>query len=129
MSITIDTSAVIAVIGNESSKVRILEVTRDEELIAPATLPWEVVNAFSAMFKRRVIDPSAAASALALYEKIPLRLVAPPLDNVLKLAASLNVYAYDACMIACAQLTRSPLLTLDGGLRDAARRAGVTLTE
>ena len=48
---------------------------------------------------------------------------------MVSLSASLNVYAYDACMIACALKVGVPLLTLDGGLRNAAARASVALVE
>ena len=66
---------------------------------------------------------------MELFQRIPISLAQIQLDEVIDLAASLNIYAYDACMIACARQSGTPLLTLDGGLRDAARRAGVGVTE
>ena len=56
MEITIDTSALIAVIGNEKTKDRIIEITIGSSLVAPVSVHWEIGNAFSAMFKRRMID-------------------------------------------------------------------------
>ena len=129
MSVVIDTSAVIAVISNEQSRARILELTQDEELLAPPTLRWEVANAFSAMFKRRQVDLTKALEAIALFEQIPIRSLDVPLHEIVKYANSLNIYAYDACMIACAQVAHAPLITLDSGLRDAARRARVNVVE
>jgi predicted nucleic acid-binding protein len=129
MPIVIDTSAIIAVVANEQSRSRIIALTKDQELLSPPTLRWEVVNAFSAMFKRRQVDLTQAAQALDLFEKVPVRLLDLPLAQVLQTASSLNIYAYDACMIVCAKLASAPLLTLDGGLIDAARRAGVSTLE
>jgi hypothetical protein len=42
MAIVVDTSIVIAVAANEMLKPRLIEMTRGEELVAPATLPWEI---------------------------------------------------------------------------------------
>ena len=53
MVITIDTSALIAVIGNEGSKQKIIEITKGCSLCAPMSVHWEIGNALSAIFKRR----------------------------------------------------------------------------
>jgi hypothetical protein len=60
MEIVVDTTVVIAVIANESQKARLIEMTRDAELVAPASLPWEIGNAFSAMFKQKRITKEQA---------------------------------------------------------------------
>jgi predicted nucleic acid-binding protein len=49
--------------------------------------------------------------------------------QALDLSHQLNIYAYDAYLIACSLQYRSPLLTVDGGLRDAARLVGVEVLE
>ena len=54
MYVTIDTSALIAVIGNEESKKEIIKVTKGYSLCAPKSVHWEIGNAFSAMFKRQI---------------------------------------------------------------------------
>ena len=51
------------------------------------------------------------------------------MQRSLELSHSLNVYAYDAYMIACAEQVGCQLLTLDRGLMNAARRAGVDVVE
>jgi len=45
------------------------------------------------------------------------------------LAARLNIYAYDAYVIACAVNQRAPILTLDGGLRARARELKLDVLE
>jgi hypothetical protein len=47
MYITIDPSALVAVIGNERSKQSIVDLTANCSLYAPASVHWEIGNAFS----------------------------------------------------------------------------------
>jgi len=50
--IIIDTSVIIAVIANEVSKKKLIEITEDTELVAPISLHFEIGNALSAMLKK-----------------------------------------------------------------------------
>ena len=129
MYITIDTSALIAVIGNETSKPRIVELTAGVSLCAPASVHWEIGNAFSAMFKRRALSVTMAKQAIAAYREIPIKFVDVPLDATLEISHSQNIYAYDAYLIQCAQQTNSPLLTLDKRLGQVAKTMGISLLE
>jgi len=129
MEVVVDTSVLIAVLTSEAERAVLVELTRGVHLIAPASVHWEVGNAFAAMLKRRRITLPEIEQALGAYEKIPLRLLAVDLTTSLRLAAEHNMYAYDAYVIACASRQRCQLLTLDGGLARAARAAGVQLAE
>jgi predicted nucleic acid-binding protein len=129
MNVTIDTSALIAVIGNEKSKPKIIEVTKGYSLYAPVSVHWEIGNAFSAMFKRRQSSVELAKQALNVYRKIPVKFIDVPLEKALELSYAQNIYAYDAYLIQCAQQTSTSLLTLDNGLKRAAEKAGVQILE
>jgi predicted nucleic acid-binding protein len=129
MNLVIDTSAIIAVITSEPEQAALEAATANAELLGPASIPWEIGNAFSAMLKRRRIDLPQAQAAMALYEQIPIRLVEVDLHAALEISAALELYAYDAYMIACAKAERCPLLTLDRGLIHAAKLAGITVLE
>lgn len=129
MDITIDTSALIAVIGNEESKQKIIKATMSCSLYAPASVHWEIGNAFSAMFKRRRANVSLAKQALKTYQKIPIKFIDVPLEKALELSHAQNIYAYDAYLIQCAQQTSTPLLTLDNSLKIAAGHAGIKILE
>ncbi len=129
MNVTIDTSALIAVIGNEKSKPKIIEVTKGCSLYAPVSVHWEIGNAFSAMFKRRQSTVELAKQALNAYRKIPVKFIDVPLEKALELSYAQNIYAYDAYLIQCAQQTSTSLLTLDNGLKRAAEKAGVQILE
>jgi predicted nucleic acid-binding protein len=129
MDVVTDTSAIIAVITNSPEKEPLAEITRDSTLVAPASVHWEIGNAFSSLLKRRMIGLPQVAEALQAYEAIPIRFLDVDLERAIQIAAELSIYAYDAYLIVCAQQTRAPLLTLDRGLARSARRVGVTVLE
>ena len=129
MNINIDTSALIAVITNEPKKSRIVQLTVDTNLLAPLSVHWEIGNAFSAMIKRNRITALQAQSCIALYQQIPLKLVDINLAKTIDLVEQLKIYAYDAYLIQCALQTKTPLLTLDTGLIQAAKAVGITILE
>lgn len=129
MYLTIDASALIAVIGNESSRQRIINMTGGYSLCAPPSVHWEIGNALSAMFKRHRLPLEKAQEALAVYREIPIKFVDVPLEKTLDLAHAQNMYAYDAYLLVCAQQTGTSLLTLDKGLLAIARKTGISVLE
>ena len=129
MYITIDTSAIIAVVGNENTKERIIEITKEISLYAPMSVHWEIGNAFSAMLKRSKTTIEQARLALAIYREIPIKFIDVPLEQSLEISHSLNIYSYDAYLIQCAQQTSTSLLTLDRDLREAAKKTGIHIIE
>ena len=129
MNITIDTSALIAVIGNEKSKQKIIKITSGCSLFAPMSVHWEIGNAFSAMFKSQRLSIEKSKAALTVYRKIPIKFIDVPLEQTLEISHALNIYAYDAYLIQCAQQTNTSLLTLDNGLKSAAEKMGIHTLE
>jgi predicted nucleic acid-binding protein len=129
MEIVIDTSAVFAVIGEQPEKAELVRLTRGATLVAPSSVHWEVGNALSAMFKRKAIGLDEALKLLESYAAIPIRLTDLALKQAVELASRLNIYAYDAYVIACAVNQRAPLLTLDGGLKARARELKLDVLE
>jgi predicted nucleic acid-binding protein len=63
---------------------------------------------------------SDAIRAIEAYQRIPIRIVDVELDEAVKLADKLNIYAYDAYIIRCAIKYKSPLLSLDKSLLNSA---------
>jgi predicted nucleic acid-binding protein len=51
------------------------------------------------------------------------------LNRSIELSHSLNIYAYDAYLLACTEQIGGQLLTLDRGLVEAARRGGFEVVE
>jgi len=129
MEIVIDTSALLAVVGEQPEKAELVRLTRGAALVAPASVHWEVGNALSAMFKRKAIGLDTALGLLDAYAAIPIRLIDMALKQAVELSARLNVYAYDAYVIACAVNQKAPLLTLDRGLIERARELKLDVLE
>ena len=129
MDVVVDTSAIIAVIANEPERPVILELTAGANLTVPPSIHWEVGNAFSAMFRRRRISLDQAKRAVRSYEQMTFRFIDVDLGQALEISDRLGIYAYDAYVLACALNMRSPLLTLDLRLTDAAPLIGVQVLE
>jgi predicted nucleic acid-binding protein len=129
MDIVIDTSALVAVIVGEPEKKRIIELTTGHTLIGPGSIPWEVGNAFSAMFKKGMLTVEEAHKGLAIFETIPIRYIQPDFANALTVAHQVNMYAYDAYFLDCALKLNAPLLTLDGKLMTVAKNLNVITWE
>lgn len=129
--IVVDTSSLIAILLGEATKDRLVELTEGQTLIAPRSLQWEIPNAFSAMFKRKPprLTLEEAKEALRIYRSIPVRFVDVDLERATEIAHELDIYAYDAFMLAVAERHRAPLLSLDRRCNDAARRLGITVLE
>lgn len=70
-----------------------------------------------------------AQDALLIYQQIPLQFVEVNLERAIELSHHLDIYAYDAYLIACALTENCSLLTLAGGLSYAAKAAGVQVLE
>lgn len=129
MDIVVDTSVIIAVIANEPEKEALVELTKGANLIAPHSVHWEIGNAFSAMLKRERIRVEQAIQAMRLYQQIPIRFVDVELEESLKIADTLGIYAYDAYLIRCALKYKSPLISLDRKLANAAKEMKARVIE
>jgi len=129
VNIVVDTSVIIAVIANEPEKDKLIKLTQGVDVIAPHSVHWEIGNAFSAMFKRKIVTLEQALKAIQAYSKIPIRFVDVELEQSLEIAETLNIYAYDAYLIRCALRYKSPLISLDRDLVDSAKRMNVKVIE
>lgn len=129
MPLVVDTSVIIAVILNEPTKPRIIEITKGQELIAPESIRWEIGNAFSALFKRKILSLEQALTGLKIFEQIPLRYPAIDLYEALKIAHEHQLYAYDAYFLKLSQNHKCPFITLDSSLQKLADRLGIKTFE
>ena len=114
---------------NERSKPKLIKITKGNELIAPLSLHWEIGNAFSAMFKRKIINIESAKKALEYYLMIPIRLVDVNLVNSIEIANKFGIYAYDAYFLECAKQFNTPLVTLDKRLMNIAKQMNIKTIE
>ena len=124
-----DTSAIIAIIVDEPEKAAVEAYTADSNLVAPASVHWEIGNALSAMFKRDRISLTQARLAIASYEQMRIQFVDVDLVQSLELSERMDIYAYDAYILVCASDLRLPLLTLDNRMAVVASQIGVRTLE
>jgi predicted nucleic acid-binding protein len=129
VDIVFDTSSIIAVIANEPEKAEIIARTRNRNLISPASVHWEIGNAFSAMLKRKRINLAMAQESVEVYRKIPIQFIGIDILKALELAAKLDIYAYDAYILQAALDQECDLLALDRGLIHSAKQVGVNVLE
>lgn len=129
MKIISDTNTFIAVALNEPEKDRIIRLTEGHDLIAPDVLPFEIGNALTAMMKKNALKKEEVASAWEVVQQIPVDLRHTNIKSALKIAIKFNIYAYDAYFLECADSLRSPMLTLDLGMKRVARKLGITILE
>lgn len=127
--IAIDTSVAMAVVLGEPLHVRLLELTRGSILVAAPTLPWEVGNALTALFKQKRISLPDAEKVLTHFQRIAVQLVSPDIGKSVAIASKWNLYAYDAYVIECARLMKAPLLSLDHRQRVVAGEVGIEVLE
>ncbi len=129
MDVVIDTSALIAVIVDEPERNKIIELTTGNTLIGPGSIPWEIGNAFSAMFKCNRLGLDEAQKGLEIFNSIPFRYIEPDFVKSVTISKQANIYAYDAYFIDCAIRQKAPLLTLDRKLKKAAQSMNVSTME
>lgn len=129
MKIISDTNTFIAVALNEPEKNRIIRLTEGHDLIAPDVLPFEIGNALTAMMKKKALKKEEVTSAWEVVQQIPVDLRQTNIKSALKIAIKFNIYAYDAYFLECADSLRSPMLTLDLGMKRVARKLGITILE
>jgi len=120
MDIVIDTSALVAVIVGEPERTKIIKITAGNTLLGPGSIPWEIGNAFSAMFKQKRLSLEEAEKGIFIFNSIPIRYIETDFVSVLNISKQAGIYAYDAYFLDCATRQKAPLLTLDRRLKTSA---------
>ncbi len=129
MRIVADTNTFLAVALDEPEKNFIIGSTVDCDLVSPEVLPFEIGNALTAMLKKGSLRPNEVVPVWETIQRIPVDLRSINMKSALEIAARFNIYAYDAYFLECASDLRSPLLTLDRGMKRIAREMGIALLE
>jgi predicted nucleic acid-binding protein len=98
-------------------------------LIAPVLLRAELANALAMAVRRSRLTPAQAKQAAAFADGLPIGFDPQDADvaALLMAANAHGLTAYDALYLELAMLRGADLLTADGALGKAARRAGVSV--
>ncbi len=129
MKIIADTNTFLAVALNEPEKEWLIEVTDGHDLIAPPILPYEIGNALSSLVRRGVVSERRLAAAWDAAAAVPVELATVDIRAALLLAGHFRIYAYDAYFLQCALDAKSPLLTLDRGMKTVAKQLDIKRVE
>ena len=127
MKVVVDASALLAVVLNEPERDSVVEAATGCELVAPQVLPFEIGNALTSLFKRRLLSKSEVIAAWGVFARFPIGLSAIDIASALALATRRVIYAYDAYVIECALEQKAELLTLDDRMKASAASEGVRL--
>jgi hypothetical protein len=63
--------------GAEREREKIIRLTTGNTLIGPGSIPWEIGNAFLAMFKQNRLTIAEAEKGISIFKAIPIRFPAP----------------------------------------------------
>jgi len=129
VDIVADANLFLSVILNEPEKRKIVEKTKESDLLAPVILPFEIGNALSAMFKRKRLNDEQCQAALKQFQIVPVRLIDVDLNRALSIAIENEIYAYDAYYLEIAKRLGRPLMTLDVRMREIAIGIGIKVLE
>jgi predicted nucleic acid-binding protein len=109
----------------------VLDRLGSAEAIVPGLWALEVANGLAVAERRKLLTPARSARFLELVGGLRIRVVhesAPRvLGEVLALARSHQLSAYDAAYLDLAMREGVPLATLDGPVREAAKRCRVPI--
>jgi predicted nucleic acid-binding protein len=75
------------------------------------------------------LSPDEAIQAWGLYRSMPIKIVKSDIDKTLRLAVSRSRFSYDASYFELASRIKAPLVTLDGGMKQAARELKISFVE
>lgn len=132
----IDASATLALcFEDETSPLTetILGRLADNEAFAPAIWPLEVANGIRSAERRGRITEAELPGLGQLLLGLPIRVedvrLEVALRDVLQLARSLGLSAYDAAYVALALSRRLPLATVDDQMARGALASGAMLLE
>ncbi len=127
--IAIDTSAIMSVLLNEPERVFVLQQTQLHTMIAATSLPFEIGNAASNLFKRKVLNPQEVGRIFHRFHEMEVRLVDVDFIKALEMANRFSIYAYDAYVLEIATRYRARLLTLDKSMKRHANTLNLEVIE
>lgn len=117
----VDCSLMATVVWNEPDAARVTAWMAGKDLHAPAILVYEMANVARNKV-RSGMSVEAARLGLLAFEGHRITLHDCPPDALFDMAQRYALTAYDAAYLCVADALRSPLLTLDERLAEAASR-------
>jgi|SRR6188508_2935782 predicted nucleic acid-binding protein len=116
MIVVVDASAISAILFGEPDGATIQAHLRDDQMMAPHLIDFELANVSVKRIRRTPAAAGAILAMLAGLQALPIRRVAVPPLEAAKLAARTGLTAYDASYLWLAMTHDSELVTLDNRL-------------
>lgn len=134
MSLVLDSSATLAwIYGDETTDAirAVFDQVANSRAVVPGLWRLEVANSLTVGVRRGRINVEFRRAALADLALLDIttdqRTDFHAWDDTLVLADRFRLTLYDAAYLELAQRRTFPLATIDGDLRDAARKVGIQL--
>jgi predicted nucleic acid-binding protein len=115
-------SNVRAMLFNEPEGATIRAHIRDETLVAPELIDYELANIYAKRMRRYNDEAVETLALLERLDHVPIARVRVPAGPVAELAAPTNLSAYDAAYLWLALSRNAELVTLDQRLADVEQR-------
>ena len=119
----------MAVLLEEPEKDSVLELTRNSNLIVPNVIDFEIVNALSKLYKRKILSENEVYQALFLYKEMPLYTKIVDINHSIKISCKYSIYAYDAYYLEMASRLNLPLITFDSEMKTVAKDLKINILE
>jgi predicted nucleic acid-binding protein len=113
MPVVVDASAAAAVIFGEPEGATVAAHVRDETLIAPPLIDYELANVGWSKIRRSPERRAEVLAALSIGKAMPITRVAVDITAVLELALRTRLTIYDAAYLWLAMSRDVELVTLD----------------
>ncbi len=106
-----------------------LDLLGGEPAYAPALWPAEFANVILKLRRQKRLKPAVADAIIEAVQLLPIVIDAEPAPVGVHygLARQFNLTPYDSAYLELAMRRKLQLATIDGGLRAAAKKAGVLL--
>ncbi len=117
----VDASALAAMVFGEPEAAEIAEKLSSSALAAPTLLRYELASVGLKKLRKYPNRREALLAALPLADRMGIQHVDVPAVEVLRLADETGLTAYDAAYLWLARHLKAELVTLDQGLKKAAR--------
>lgn len=117
----VDASALGALLFGEPKAAEVAERLEDSELAAPTLLRYEIASIGLKKLRRYPRQRRPLLEALNLFERLTLRELPIPTEEIVKLARRRRLSVYDAAYLWLARSLEAELVTLDARLARAIR--------
>jgi predicted nucleic acid-binding protein len=128
--IVLDCSYTLAMVMPDEARPPGMARTAAGRMLVPSLWAYEVANALRSGLRRRRVDETQVAMVCTRLEGLGIETVGSADMGVRQRFVATQTHqlsAYDAAYVELALNLHCPLATLDAGLADAARRAGLRI--